>query len=86
MNRLITLTLLASLFVFPVFAQQPAAGTQPPKTTVIHAGHLLDVKTGKMLDNVNVVITGDKIERIVVLGAPSGHHQSAQRHAAAGTD
>jgi imidazolonepropionase-like amidohydrolase len=75
MNRLITLTLIASLFVFPVFAQQPAAGTQPPKTTVIHAGHLLDVKTGKMLDNVNVVITGDRIERIVVLGAPSGVHQ-----------
>jgi imidazolonepropionase-like amidohydrolase len=75
MNRLITLTLFASLLVFPVFAQQPAAGAQPPKTTVIHAGHLLDVKTGKMLDNVNVVITGDKIERIVVLGAPSGVHQ-----------
>jgi imidazolonepropionase-like amidohydrolase len=74
MNRLITLTLIASLFVFPVFAQQPAAGPQPPKTTVIHAGHLLDVKTGKMLDNVNVVITGDRIERVVVLGAPSGVH------------
>jgi imidazolonepropionase-like amidohydrolase len=74
MNRLITLTLIASLFVFPVFAQQPAAGPQPPKTTVIHAGHLLDVKTGKMLDNVNVVITGDRIERVVVVGAPSGVH------------
>jgi imidazolonepropionase-like amidohydrolase len=32
--------------------------------TAIHAGHLLDVKTGKMLDNVYVLIENGKIEKI----------------------
>jgi imidazolonepropionase-like amidohydrolase len=31
------------------------------KTVVIHAGHLLDVKTGKTLSNQTIVIQGDKI-------------------------
>jgi imidazolonepropionase-like amidohydrolase len=39
------------------------AQTQPgaEETTVIHAGHLLDVKTGRIIDNATVVIQGDKI-------------------------
>ena len=32
-----------------------------PIRTVIHAGHMLDVKTGRMIENVTVVIQGDKI-------------------------
>jgi imidazolonepropionase-like amidohydrolase len=32
-----------------------------PKTVVIHAGRLLDVKTGKTLSNQTIVIQGDKI-------------------------
>jgi imidazolonepropionase-like amidohydrolase len=45
------------------FAQQP---TQPaePQHVVIHAGHMLDVKAGKMLDNVTVVIDGDKVTSV----------------------
>jgi imidazolonepropionase-like amidohydrolase len=43
------------------FAQQPAPASQK---TVVHAGHLLDVKSGKMLDNVYVIIDGGKIEKI----------------------
>jgi len=70
MNRLITF-FASALLVSPVFAQQPAAAPQP-KTTVIHAGHLLDVKTGKMLDNVLVTIEGDKIAAISTGAAPKG--------------
>lgn len=32
-----------------------------PIRTVIHAGHMLDVKTGRMMENATVVIQGDKI-------------------------
>ncbi|HET6843346.1 MAG TPA: amidohydrolase family protein [Candidatus Angelobacter sp.] len=32
-----------------------------PIRTVIHAGHMLDVKTGRMIENATVVIQGDKI-------------------------
>jgi hypothetical protein len=34
-----------------------------PKTVVIRAGRLLDVKTGKTLSNQTILIQGDKIER-----------------------
>jgi imidazolonepropionase-like amidohydrolase len=40
------------------------------RTVVVHAGHLLDVKTGKTLTNQTIVIEGDKIVR---LEATSGH-------------
>ena len=32
-----------------------------PKTIVIHAGHMLDVKTGKMLANQTILIQEDRI-------------------------
>jgi len=38
-----------------------AEAAPTPKTVVIHAGHLLDVKTGKTLSNPTIVIQGDKI-------------------------
>ncbi len=44
-------------------AQQPQA-TATPQKTLVYAAHLLDVKTGKMLDNVTVTVVGDKIESI----------------------
>ncbi|MGC2696644.1 MAG: amidohydrolase family protein [Candidatus Angelobacter sp.] len=53
--------LLTALFLSCFsFAQQTAAPAAPQKT-YIHAGHLLDVKSGKMLDNVLVAIEGDRI-------------------------
>ena len=53
---------LLSCLLFCAFAvaQQPAASSAPQKT-YIHAGHLLDVKTGKTLDNVLVTIEAGKI-------------------------
>ncbi len=54
------------------------AGAQPSmgaKTVVVHAGHLLDVKTGKTLANQTIVIQGDKI---VSVGSDSAAPAGAQ--------
>jgi imidazolonepropionase-like amidohydrolase len=55
-----------------LFAQSGTAAA--PKVTVIHAGRLLDVKTGKMLTNQAITIEGDKIAGIgpATATAPSG--------------
>ncbi|HEY2391751.1 MAG TPA: amidohydrolase family protein [Candidatus Angelobacter sp.] len=61
---LLTVLLFASsCFVKPSFAQ-PSTTPDAQQKTYIRAGHLLDVKTGKMLDNVIVTIEGDKIASI----------------------
>jgi len=52
-----------------LFAQQPVSAL--PKT-YIHAAHLLDVKSGKMLDDVLVTVEGDKIAAIGSGAAPAG--------------
>jgi hypothetical protein len=46
------------------WAQGAPAPAANPKTVVIHAGHLLDVKTGKTLSNQTIVIQGDKIASV----------------------
>jgi imidazolonepropionase-like amidohydrolase len=62
-----------SVFLSIVLLSCVSLGQKPSETsiTVIHAGHLLDVKSGKMLDNVTVVIKGDKIAS-VGQAAPAG--------------
>jgi imidazolonepropionase-like amidohydrolase len=57
MNRFVALTICALTLV--AFSR----GQAPPqtKTTVVHAGRLLDVKSGKMLSNQTIIIQGDKI-------------------------
>src|ERR1700677_1986611 len=54
--------LLAATGMVAVLAQpaaQPAA-----KRTLVRAGHLLDVKTGKLLDGQTIVVVGDTIQSI----------------------
>jgi imidazolonepropionase-like amidohydrolase len=72
-----TLFLFILLLSCTTFAQQP---TQPPQPqhVVIHAGHLLDVKTGKMLDNVIVVIDGEKITSVSGGGLQSDNQAGAR--------
>ena len=43
------------------------ADDAPKKTTVIHAGHMLDVETGKLLKDQFIIIDGDRIRDIVSL-------------------
>src|SRR5215510_12240272 len=57
MKILLSLLLCSSV---ASLAQQTLVN-KPPTRTVIHAGHMLDVKSGRVLDNVTVVIDGDKI-------------------------
>jgi imidazolonepropionase-like amidohydrolase len=72
-----TLFLLALVLTCTGFAQPSAAPTTPQKI-VIHAGHMLDVKIGKMLDNVTIAIEGDK-----VTGVSSGQNSPAEGQAGA---
>ncbi len=52
LRRCVTILLLT---VVPLLSQNQ------PKTVVIHAGHVLDVKTGKLLDNQTIVVVDGKI-------------------------
>src|SRR5213082_481531 len=59
--RCLLLLGITVLFAGSALAQAPAAASAPSKI-VIHAGHMLDVKTGKMAGESAIVIAGDKIE------------------------
>jgi imidazolonepropionase-like amidohydrolase len=61
--KTLKLFLFALLLSCVSFAQQPTPSAQL-QHAVVHAGHMLDVKTGKMLDNVTVIIDGDKITSV----------------------
>jgi imidazolonepropionase-like amidohydrolase len=69
MPKFLLTVLLLSCFSL---AQQTVAPSAPQKT-LIHAAHMLDVKTGKMLDNVTIAIEGDK-----VTGVSSGQNSPAE--------
>lgn len=47
------------------------AATPAAKRVVVHAGQMLDVKTGRMVANQNIYIEGDKITRIEPGAAPT---------------
>jgi imidazolonepropionase-like amidohydrolase len=47
-----------------VLAHAPQAQTPPTGRTLIRSGHLLDVKTGKLLDDQTIVVVGDTIQSI----------------------
>ena len=59
------------LFASVSFAQ-PSTTPAAAQKTYVHAGHMLDVKTGKTLDNVLITIEGDKITAIGSGAAPAG--------------
>src|SRR5712664_2188209 len=60
LNRCLMALVLSLCLAGLCWAQLPA----PMKTVVIHAGRLLDVKTGKTLTGQTIVIQGDKISRV----------------------
>ncbi len=53
---------LSCLFATLSIAAQPAA--QPARRTLVRAGHLLDVRTGKLLDAQTIVVVGDTIQSV----------------------
>lgn len=58
-----------------VFAAGQQSSQQTAKTVVIHAAHVLDVKTGKLLSDQTIVIEGGKIAKVgasAQVKAPAG--------------
>lgn len=68
MKELLIVLCLFALSICGAAQQKPA-----PAVTVIHAGHLLDVKTGRTLNDVWVVIEGDKITRAGTEAVPAAN-------------
>jgi imidazolonepropionase-like amidohydrolase len=60
----LTRYLLAFICCLVCINLSSAQSAAAPKTVVIHAGHLIDVKTGKTLSNQTIVIQGDKITSV----------------------
>ena len=65
----IAVSLFASLFIPLTFAGQEKSAA-PPKRLAIRAGHLIDGKTSKALDNAIILIEGDKIISVSRDSAP----------------
>jgi len=62
LQRKILITLALAIGAVAVAAQP--AGKAESKRTLVRAGHLLDVKTGKLLDAQTIVVVGDTIQSI----------------------
>ena len=62
------LLILSALLAIPAVAQKP-----PAPRTLIRAGHLLDVHTGKITDNQTIIVTGDTITAIAPTATTMGY-------------
>ena len=63
--KLAVLSCLAACLTLAGASLFSQAGKTPaPARTLLRAGHLLDVKTGKLLDGQTIVVVGDKIQSI----------------------
>jgi imidazolonepropionase-like amidohydrolase len=67
-KQIILLFLLALSLCLRAQERKPA-----PDVTVIHAGHMLDVKSGHTLNDVWIVIEGDKITRVGTEAVPAAN-------------
>jgi imidazolonepropionase-like amidohydrolase len=67
MKTIITVALVASV----AGAQAPAAAP-PPAPIVVKAARMLDVVSGRMINNASVVVTGDKITAVNPATLPAG--------------
>ncbi len=70
-NRInLAMALLFVLCTNVLFAQTPSIPL--PKRTLVRAGHVLDVKTGKLQDNETIIVVGESIQSI----APTAQMQA----------
>jgi imidazolonepropionase-like amidohydrolase len=60
MHRFVSAALASFVAILAAFTSPAARATDPPET-YIRAGHLLDIRSGKMLNNQIIVIRGEKI-------------------------
>jgi len=71
---------IRSVFLLPVVALlasvstvTPAQGSKPAQRTLVRAGHLLDVHSGKMLDGQTIIVVGETIQSIApTASTPAG--------------
>jgi imidazolonepropionase-like amidohydrolase len=63
MKKIALEVLAVALFAIP-FSGQSVSGQSAPKAVVLHAGHLLDVKTGKLLSDQTLVIENGRITSV----------------------
>ncbi len=64
---------LVSLVLFSCASVCHAQQTAQPKVTVIHAGRLFEPASGKMLENQDILVRGNKIEQVgAKLAVPAG--------------
>src|SRR5436190_9466249 len=64
MNRIVKALLVVTTLVASLFAQTATHAAPMVRRTIIRAGHLLDVKTGKLVADQAIVIENDKIVRV----------------------
>ena len=67
--RIVVVALFAS--VFCLVAETQEASSANPKVIVVRAAHMLDVKSGRTIDNPVIVITGERISAVSG-AAPAG--------------
>ena len=71
MGVVVSLLAVASIFVFELRGQEKAA--PPAKKIAIRAGHLIDGKSDRVVENALILIEGDKIVSVTPGGsAPAG--------------
>jgi len=63
-RQYLALTLLFAVGTVTLYAQSAPKPASTPARALVRAGHLLDVKTGKLLDSQTVVVVGDTIQSI----------------------
>ena len=74
----LALLLCLGMYAIPAAAQDAAA----PEVTVIHAGKLFDAHAGRMLENQDILIRGERIEQVGPnLAVPAGAHEIDLRKA-----
>jgi cytosine/adenosine deaminase-related metal-dependent hydrolase len=62
--RSIYFTLILASFVLGALASAQGPAAKPAGKIIVHAGKLLDVRTGKTLTDQAIVIDGDKISSV----------------------
>jgi imidazolonepropionase-like amidohydrolase len=71
LKPILTSTLLLCKLLFATLASAQAQQSAPVTTSVVHAGRLIDVRTGKVTRNAYIIVEKDRVVRIAD-AAPAG--------------
>ena len=65
MTRAGYVVLIVAVLMIPVPARSQPAAEKRPRTTVVHAGRLVDTKSGRVLENQKILIEGERVASVV---------------------